>query len=319
MSDRRPLPVLLSQVLGAMTAELEGTETRSYAAWCNVLRCIGDGIEERELPTAARISSRLATAWVTKTAREGLISAKPQEGTKNRRLELTDAGCAATKAFAERLGPLDAKWRKSRSRSALERLVSQFRFELPHFPASYGAADPSAIGGPYMQGRQRKNDLPAHGNDWKPVMRGDGDTVSSLPITALLSQALMAFTIDYEDRFPWPLANTATVLHHITKEPRPLADLPEGHGIVGKGKSLLERHLIVSVTPDPEDKRKMLVGLTDRGEQVLKHHPQRLEVVEKDWNDRYGDTLIAELRDALTEAVGDLDESYPDYVTAPLY
>ena len=43
-----------------------------------------------------------------------------------------------------------------------------------------------------------------HGNDWKPVERAEGDTVSTLPLTALLSQALMAFTIDYEDRFPWP-------------------------------------------------------------------------------------------------------------------
>jgi hypothetical protein len=319
MSDRRPLPVLLSQVLGAMTAALDGTEAGSFATWCNVLRSIGDGSDERGLPTAARISSRLATAWVTKAAREGLITAEALKGTKNRKLDLTDAGRTAAKALAERLDPLDTQWRGSRLRDALERLVSQFRFELPHFPASYGAADPSAIGGPYMQGRERKDDLPAHGHDWKPVMRGDGDTVSSLPITALLSQALMAFAIDYEDNFPWPLANTATVLRHITTEPRPLADLPEGHGIVGKGKSLLERHLIVSVTPDPHDKRKMLVALTDRGELVLKHHPQRLKAVEKDWSDRYGNALIAELRDALMDAIDDLGGSYSDHLTARLY
>jgi hypothetical protein len=316
MNDRPPLPVLLSRVLGAMIAELEGAEAGTFASWCNVLRCIDDGIDERELPAAARISSRLATAWVTKAAREELISAKAVKGAKNRKLELTDAGRATANTWAGRLAQLDWQWRGSGLREALERLVSQFRFELPHFPASYGAADPSAIGGPYVQGGKRKDDLPAHGNDWKPVMRGDGDVVSSLPITALLSQALMAFTIDYEDKFPWPLANTATVLRHITTAPRPLADLPEGHGIVGNGKSLLERHLIVSVTSN--EKGKKLVALTDRGELVLKHHPQRLEAVEKEWNDRYGDTLIAELRELLIKAAGHTDGSYADHVTSPL-
>lgn len=319
MSDQRPLPVLLSHVLGAMTAAIEDKEAGAFATWCNVLRLIDDGIDERELPAAARISSRLATAWVTKAAREGLITAEPMKGTKNRRIQLTEAGAAAAKAIAARVGALDAQWRGSPLRDALERLVTQLRFELPHFPASYGTADPSAIGGPYMQNQKRKDDLPAHGADWKPVIRADGDTVSNLPVTALLSQALTAFTIDYEDRFPWPLASTATVLRHVTSKPRPLADLPEGHGITGKGKSLLERHLIVSVSPDPTDKRKKLVALTDRGELVLKHHPQRLEAVEKEWSDRYSEALVAQLRGALIEAAENTEGTYPDHVTAPLY
>jgi hypothetical protein len=139
-----------------------------------------------------------------------------------------------------------------------------------------------------------------------------------LPITALLSQALVAFTIDYEDRFPWPLANTATVLCHIGKEPRPLADLPAGHGIVGQGKSLLERHLIVKVTTDPDDRRKKLVSLTDRGELVLTHHPKRLEAVQKEWSERYG-KVVAELRAELARASAATDGDYADHVTAPLY
>jgi hypothetical protein len=220
--------------------------------------------------------------------------------------------------WSERLAALDAKWRGTPLRAALECLVAQFRFELPHFPASYGAADPSAIGGPYMQNAKRKDDLPAHGKDWKPVMRSDEDSVSSVPITALLSQALVEFTIDYEDRFPWPLANTTTVLCHIDKEPSPLSDLPSGHGIVGKGKSLLERHLIVNVTQDPDNRRKKLVSLSDRGELVLAHHPKRLDAVEKEWSERYGE-LVAELRAELDRASAALDGDYPDHVIAPLY
>lgn len=306
-----------------MTAELEGSDEsmRPLAMWSNVLRCVADGgaegIDERALPVAARISGRLATAFVTKAAREGLITAESGEKGKNRHLRLTEAGRTAAKVWPQRLASLDSVWRGHPLRAALETLVGQLPFELPHFPATYGTADPSAIGGPSMQGAKRKDDLPAHGKDWKPVMRGGTDTVSDLSITALLSQVLMAFTIDYENKFPWPLANTATILRHIGTEPRPLADLPGDHGITGKGKSLLERHLIVAVTADPNDPRKKLVGLTDRGELVLTHHPRRLEAVEEEWRERFGDALIANLRDELARAVP--DGEYADHVTAPLY
>jgi len=322
-ADRRPLPVLVSHVLGALTAELEGTDASAppLAMWSNVLRCVADGgadgIDEHALPGAARISSRLATAFVTKAAREGWITAESSGKGKNRHLRLTEAGRTAAKVWPQRLASLDAVWRGRPLRAALESLVGQLPFELPHFPASYGAADPSAVGGPYMQGSKRKDDLPAHGKDWKPVMRGETDMVSDLSITALLSQALMAFTIDYEDKFPWPLANTATILCHVGTEPRPLADLPPDHGITGKGKSLLERHLIVALTADPNDPRKKLVALTDRGELVLTHHPRRLEAVEKEWRERFGDALVTGLRDELARAAPDGD--YPDHVTAPPY
>jgi hypothetical protein len=326
-ADNLPLSVLLSRVLGSLTAEVEEAvklkgEMPSLAVWSNVLRCVADGkrdgIDERSLSEAARISKRLAVAAVTGSARRGWIRVEPIPGAgKHRRVHLSDVGQVAARVWPKHLATLDEVWKGSALLTALEELVRQLPFELPHFPAAYGTADPSAIGGPSMQGAKRRDDLPAHGNDWKPVMRGETDTVSGLSVTALLSQTLMAFTIDYEDKFPWPLANTATVLRHIGTEPCPLADLPVDHEITGQGKSLLERHLIVAVTADPTDSRKKLVALTDRGELVLTHHPRRLEAVEKEWRVCFGDALIAGLRDELGRAAPDGD--YPDHVIAPLY
>ena len=181
---------------------------------------------------------------------------------------------------------------------------------------SYGSADPSAIGGPYAQQMKRTEGVPAHANDWKPVARSEGDTVSALPFTALLSQVLMAFTIDYEDRFPWPLTNTVNVLSHLSEAPRPLQEIPDGHGIAGNGKSLTERHLIAAVT---KDGTRQLVALTDRGALVMKHHPQRLDAVAADWTERFGDNLITELRDALSDAEASFSGPFPDHliVSAP--
>jgi hypothetical protein len=42
-----------------------------------------------------------------------------------------------------------------------------------------------------------------------------------------------------------------------------------------------------------------------------------LEAVEKEWRERFGDALVANLRDELARAVP--DDGYPDHVTAPLY
>jgi DNA-binding MarR family transcriptional regulator len=322
--------VLLSRALGHLTARLEaidgaGADLPSLAVWSNVLRCVAEagpeGMNERALAPAARISSRLATAAVTGAVRRGWLSVRPGTETRNRRqVELTHAGRVAADVWPARLTGLDAEWRGSPMRTVLEELVAQLPFELPHFPASYGSADPSAVGGSFVP-PSSADGVPAHGQDWTPVGRADGDTVSSLPLTALLSQALMAFTIDYESRFPWPLASTTTVLCHLDAQPRPLADVPEvrgHHGIKGNGKTLLERHLIAVVTRDPADTRRKLVALTDRGVLVMQHHPTRLEAVESMWRGRYGDAVVTHLRDALGPLASAASPAMPDHVLAPL-
>jgi len=263
-------------------------------------------LDERDLPEAARLSRRLAAAAVTQVRNAGWMTTQPAEG-KRRMLWLTESGRNAAGVWPVRLAQVDEPWVGTPLRKALEKIVGQLPFELSHFPASYGPADPSAIGGPYMQNAKRTEGLPAHGTDWRPVPRGSGDTTSSLPMIALLSQALTAFTIDYEDHFPWPLASTMNVLVHLASTPTPLNNLPPAHGITGKGKSLLERHIMVSVTEEG-------AVLTDRGKLVLQHHPARLESTDMAWRGRYGEEAVDALHDALREPAAATVDS-PPHVT----
>lgn len=320
-----PLPVSLSRVLAHIAADAEaragvGPAVASLAVWSNVLRCVAaqPGLGEKTLAAEARISKRLAVAAVTGATRRGWISAEAAGG-KNRRLSLAAPGKAAADLWPDILAGVDSEWAAAPVRSALEQLVPQFRFELSHYPASYGTADPSATGGCFMYMRARKDDLPAHGVDWKPVTRSaDGGDVASLPVTALLSQALMAFTIDYEDNFPWPLASTLNVLTNIGDGCR-LSELPDGHGITATGKSLLERHLIVDVTPIGGSKPKDFeVKPSLRGKQVLEHHPTRLAAVEKDWDERYG-SVAQQLRSALEPIATGPAPHHKNYLEAPLH
>jgi hypothetical protein len=310
------LPVLLSRVLGGLTGALEQDDgVASLAVWSNVLRCV-DGGSERELPAAARISKRLAVAAVTGAARRGWVTLV--EDGRNRDIALTDAGRSSDDLWQQRLAGLDEEWSGSDLRQSLEALVAQLPFEMPYYPASYGAADPSAIGGSFVA-PHRDLGIPAHGQDWKPVLRGDGDTVSAVPLTGLLSQALVAFAIDYEARPAWPLASTTLVVRHLRAEAMPLADVPGDHGIKGNGKSLLERHLVAVVTPDAANPRRKLVQLTNRGRLIAMHHDQFVSECESAWRTRYGGDVVDRVRRALESHPSASDTALPDHVVAPLH
>ncbi len=303
------LPVLLSRVLGRLTAELEAQPADgpmcSLAVWANVLRVV-DGGSERDLAAAARISRRLAVAAVTGSDRRGWVTAT--KSTRGRDVALTDAGRATSEVWQQRIAALDASWSGSPLYAALWALVRQLPYELAHFPAAYGTADPSAIGGPFVRGVP-KDGLPAHGQDWHWVLRA-GPT--DLSITALLAHVLTAFAIDYEATPMWPLASTTLVVQHLSTTPKPLADLPQGHGITGKGTSLLERHGLVDV----QDRR---ARLTSYGKQVKDHHGPYLAAVEISWRERYGDARVTTLHTTLAADPAAADVSLPDHVLAPLH
>jgi hypothetical protein len=321
MTQPLALPVLLSRVLGGVTVELQqplepGVRMASLAVWSNVLRCVRDGGSERDLPAEARISKRLAVSAVTGAARRGWLTSTP--GARGRDLRLTEPGRVSTEVWQVRLRAFDEQWSDAPLRRWLETLVGQLPLELPYFPASYGTADPSAIGGSFVAARPDL-DLPAHGQDWRPVYRRDGDTVSMVPLTGLLSQALVAFAVDYEARPAWPLASTTLVVCHLRPEPMPLAEVPGEHGIAGNGKSLLERHGVAVVTGDPENPSRRLVQLTTHGESIRSGHDRAVSACETAWRARFGDDVVVGLRRALEVHPLASDETLPDHVVAPLH
>jgi hypothetical protein len=227
-------------------------------------------------------------------------------------VSLTDAGRHSCNVWESRLSSVDEP---QPLRTALEGLVSQFALELPWYPASYGSADPSVVGGMWAGG-DPTNGIPPHGQDWKPVLRGAGDTVSSVPLTALLSQALLMFAVDYEAHPMWPLSHTTLIVQHVPTDPWPLDELAFEHDITGNGKSILERHGVAVVTK--QAKRK-LVALTPYGRQIRNHHEPYLADTEAQWRERYGDTAVDDLRAALGASPYASDESLPAHVVAPLH
>ena len=160
----------------------------------------------------------------------------------------------------------------------LEALVSQLELEHPHFPVPYGTADPSFTGGP--------------GVDWKPVPRGSDSNVGDLSMTALLSQALVAFAIEYENRRRGPIQWAANILQTLDDQGVGLLRLPERgtHSV----KNLVRLGILAQ---DHQAVRPTALGRAMRDA-----YRPLCEQVESRWRHRYGSSLLDEVVDAVGAA-----------------
>jgi hypothetical protein len=171
---RLPMNALLSQALVSLTLEYEqrgagSASLPTLAVWSNVLGPVGDGIELRDLPAAARLSKRTVRAAVGAAERQGWLD---QEGT-------TVRPSPAGEAAGTRWPALDAEIDASVGGDLvmpLRAVVRQLHLEWPHYPTGYGPADHSITGGIYAaDGAHTDSKVPTHGADWAPVLRHDVD------------------------------------------------------------------------------------------------------------------------------------------------
>jgi hypothetical protein len=209
----------------------------------------GGPLRANELWRHGRVSKRAMTTIVNAAARQGAVVVDGDEV----RLLAT-------------LPPIEPA-----SCPSLEALVSQFELEHPHFPVPYGTADPS------FRGRG------AGGVDWKPVPRQSASSVEGLPMTALLSQALVAFAIDYEKERRGPIQWAANILQSIGSDG---ADVSPAQKSGTSSVPNLQRLGIVTIDRDN------VVRLTARGRAMRDAYNPLCEQVESQWRNRLGSSLI---------------------------
>jgi DNA-binding MarR family transcriptional regulator len=68
---------------------------------------------------------------------------------------------------------------------------------------------------------------------------------------------------------------------------------------VGEVATDLERRGYLERLPDPTDGRVKIIRLTDRGREAQQVGRQLIDEIERDWAERYGETEMAALREAL--------------------
>ncbi len=299
MSATITLPGLLWMVLNALERfyieQGAGTAlTPSLDLWANLLRVVDRaGVSSSELPTALRLSKRAVRSRLSLAIRRGWVE-ELRMAPRGSSVKLTARGSDASLRFASLQSDAEERWRKhagidraEQLRASLEGVVAALPLEHPHYPASYGAADASITGG--------------NGQDWRAVPRSGGDSVSGLATSALLSQAIVAFAIDYEGKSPVALSLSADVINRVPADGLAMREI--GHTV---GVSALIRHGLLRVT---DSQGAETIHLTPKGQSVKAAFRERIRGVEEDWRNTLGHGSVASLRCALEALVLDSSNS----------
>ncbi len=299
-----PLPTLLGRAIGAFTLDYEQARggDRSIpqlGTWANALRVLdAEGTDQRQLVRRSVISRRAAEVVVTRLERLGRVAVEKQviEGKrgKTKFVRLTASGAAGTASAAALVDAVQADWRQrfggdavDRLRDALSTVVDRLPVELPHYPAGYGAGDPSVTGGDYVPEDPGPPRIPAHGQDWPVVLREPGGDARRLPLPALLSQVLAAFAIDYEREQFGNLPAVSNFLRLVGDDGMTLGRARALGGVGGNGKSLHERHRDVVVEPGRPRDMSCRVFLTPKGRRSRDAYPRLVMEIEDRWRKQY--------------------------------
>lgn len=321
----KPLSILLSHAFVAFARDYRQVTSDErikpqLGVWSNVLRWIGkEGLDQRMLKDVAILSQRAMKVAVRNVEEQGWLSVEKVPKVRGlKQLQLTAEGRHALDIGAARIDAVEWDWcqrfgtpRINALRSSLAAVASQLEIEFPHYLTGYGPADPSLTGGGPVPAQPGPPGIPAHGQEWPVVIRDPDSDIANLPLPALLSKLLAAFTIDYDGEGGM-LSSTSQLLQYIGDEGTTLG-LASEFDVKGNGKSLLERHLVVVVEPGKPKDLKRRVYLTPKGKRARDAYAHLVMEIEQRWQARYGADHVDRLRTALASLDSDFDQGLPDY------
>jgi DNA-binding transcriptional ArsR family regulator len=311
--DRLPLSTLLSQVLVAQTIELDneferrlagsggGARVTSVVMWSNFLRFVGDGITVDELLTKARLPRPRTLSTVggmerwgyvgvgdeTKTKRDGYGSARGLRG--DLVVRPTAAGRAAAEIWPRLFGEIEGRWRDrfgvgaiDELRGSLEAFAERIEVELPEYVPIVDGKDGMAAGLSPLEKRVA--------------------SVQSGPLTALLTQALLAYTIDFEGGSELSLALGENLVQVLEVDAIDVRDFPLAAGVPKEAISMALTFLTKNGYVTVEERR---VRLTPRGREAREALRRRHGEVQNQWVARFGADDVRRLRTALERVLDD--------------
>ena len=334
MSARLPLSTLLSQVLIAHTIELdneferrlaesgESARVTSVVMWSNFLRFVGEGITVGDLSDAAglpktRVLSNLGGmerwryVFVSSSAASGAPTEK-RDGYGSARglrsecfVRPTPAGRATQEIRPALFSEIEDRWELrfgpntvGALRGSLRAIVARLGVDLPEYVPIVAGSNGMVAG---FEPRQRS-----------------GAPVPS-PLTTLLAQALLAYTLDFETRSPVSLALSANVMRVLGESRVLVRDLPAVAGISKEATKMALGYLGKTgyVALDGSTIATREARLTTDGGTV---HAELADVhasVEAAWGERFADEDVDALRAALGGVLGHANlregmRPYPD-------
>jgi len=326
VTDDLPLPTLLSQLLIAFTIEFDneaehrmphrttlggvsghgrGPWLVSQAMWANFMQFVGgDGVPLHEIGDLARLINLAGLErWRYVTAGPDPADQRPAPPRRDWVVRPTRAGRRAQEVWEPLAGVIEGRWRDrfgpeaiSALRDALQALLTQAGGELPRYLPVVA------------------HDMFAEVAGFRP--RPPAFSAGAPPdLSVLLSQVLLAFTLDFERESALSLPICANALRVLTERGVPVRDLPQLTGVSKEALSMavgvLTRRSCAVTGQDPAASRGKLVRLTPRGLAAQDDCLRLLDDVERRWRARYGAGEIGALRRSLQSVTGQRDAGGP--------
>jgi DNA-binding MarR family transcriptional regulator len=326
MDGRVPLPTLLSHALVAFTIEFDnefehqashrttnhGSTTGARHApwlvsrvmWSNFMRFVPEegttiGELKRLLPipdkSMQNLVARMSQWWSYIT-----VEPKPA-GNASRRIPLdalvrpTAGGRRAIEVWQTLDNAIEARWRErfgdgviNSLREALAAIVSKIDVELPHGLPILGYG---------LYSHLPEGTRPSPG---EPV-------IAKLPLSALLSQALLWFAVEFERESPVSLAISANVLRLLSDEGARASDLQRLASVskeaIATSLSFLTKRGYAVMKSTTAGSRTRVIALTAKGRVAQGKYRELLWAVEERWRSRFGGNAVSSLRESLERLV----------------
>jgi DNA-binding MarR family transcriptional regulator len=335
VEDGPPLSTLLSHVLVAFTIEfdneaerrLEHRTTRrgptvgslhapwlvSSVMWSNCMRFLDNqqGITIGELERRAQTKTNLAgmQRWGYIVVETGLAQGRGKRSRADAIVRPTLAGRNAQQVWRPLFQVIEDRWRKrfgedemDQLRQSLWGVAGQFDVELPD-------CLPILHYGLFSRGPQSERPAPAQHRC---------ESLSSLPLPAILSRVLLAFAMEFERESELSLAISANVLRVLDQTGVRVQDLAALTGVskesIRMALGILLKKGIAVIEPGPSGSRAKMARLTAKGRQAQDANRRLLHRVEQRWRSRFGEGPMGALRKSLEPLVGE-----PTAPSSPLF
>ena len=310
MPAAAPLSALLSPVLIAFTIELDNEYERRFAEagigrrfgvslvmWSNFMRFVGDGIGAGELPAVAGLPKARLLSTLGGLERWRYVTVGPRSGQKRdgygsaRGLRAdwvvrpTQAGRVAVQIWRPLPVEIERRW-EDRFGSAAGELKDSLRAIVAGLDVSLPEYLP-IVGSP--------NGMIAEVDPRGPKI------AAADHLSALLSQVLLAYTLDFEQRSELSLPLSANVIRVLDENGTALKDLPLAAGVSKEAVAMAMTFLTKNGYVAVESK---VARLTPKGRDAGERSARLHEEVERTWEERFGKAAVRRLRRSLAGLVG---------------
>ena len=331
--DRLPLPALLSQALVAFTIEFDnafehlvphrttnyGSTPGAYGApwlvsmvmWMNFMQFIPeDGISVGDLQRQLHVDDKTIDARLTRMGKWWgyVVVDSSHIGSHSRRISRDDivrptaGGRKAIEVWRPLMGIIDQRWEERFSRSEIDQLRSVLCKVASHVAVNLPDGLPILGYGLFSRESDAVRANPVQG---RSVARHRGESGQTLP--ALLSKTLLAFAVEFERGSKVSLAVSANILRLVDEHGVQLRDLPRLAGVskeaIATGLSFLEKKGYAVIRPEVAHGRVKLALLTAEGGIVREAYYQRTSTIEKEWQRRFEEGTIHQLRGTLERII----------------